>query len=607
MFQLRVRLAIVATGVLVLILLARLAFLQIVNHDYFTTLSHENRLKIVPIAPPRGLIFSRKGITLAENRPSFSLTVVPENADDVPSALTALGDLLSLSQDELAAFSKQLERARRFEIVALKGDMNPEELAIFSVNRHRFPGFRVEAGVARHYPLAEKMAHVLGYVSRISEADLETIDETNYSATTHIGKSGVERARETVLHGRVGYQRVEVNAQGRILRVVERTPPMAGKDIYLTLDAGLQAEAVAALDGRKGAVVAIDPASGGILAFVSEPSFDPNAFVSGISRTLYKSWSTSMARPLFNRALQGQYPPGSTIKPIIAMAGLEHGVRAPDNMTWCPGWFSLPGNNHRYRDWRKDGHGHVDMKLSIARSCDVYFYTLAHDLGIERLHDVLSKFGFGAITGVDIPGEASGLLPSPEWKQRAHKLPWYPGETVITGIGQGFLLTTPLQLAYVTAIIANKGDVSIPHFVAQIEDPMDNTSLYPQVYHRPRVELSNEGHWDTIIDGMVEVVHGLRGTARRIGENAPVRFAGKTGTSQVFGVAQDEDPDNDDLPEHLKDHALFIAYAPLDVPEIAIAIIVENGGSGSRSAAPIARRLIDHYFKGAGEAGPASG
>ena len=607
MFQLRVRLAIVATGVLVLILLARLAFLQIVNHDYFTTLSHENRLKIVPIAPPRGLIFSRKGITLAENRPSFSLTVVPENADDVPSALTALGDLLSLSQDELAAFSKQLERARRFEIVTLKGDMNPEELAIFSVNRHRFPGFRVEAGVARHYPLAEKMAHVLGYVSRISEADLETIDETNYSATTHIGKSGVERARETVLHGRVGYQRVEVNAQGRILRVVERTPPMAGKDIYLTLDAGLQAEAVAALDGRKGAVVAIDPASGGILAFVSEPSFDPNAFVSGISRTLYKSWSTSMARPLFNRALQGQYPPGSTIKPIIAMAGLEHGVRAPDNMTWCPGWFSLPGDNHRYRDWRKDGHGHVDMKLSIARSCDVYFYTLAHDLGIERLHDVLSKFGFGAITGVDIPGEASGLLPSPEWKQRAHKLPWYPGETVITGIGQGFLLTTPLQLAYVTAIIANKGDVSIPHFVAQIEDPMDNTSLYPQVYHRPRVELSNEGHWDTIIDGMVEVVHGLRGTARRIGENAPVRFAGKTGTSQVFGVAQDEDPDNDDLPEHLKDHALFIAYAPLDVPEIAIAIIVENGGSGSRSAAPIARRLIDHYFKGAGEAGPASG
>ncbi len=607
MFQHRVGLATAGMGILILILLARLAYLQILSHEYFTTLSLENRLKIVPIVPPRGLIFSRNGQTLAENRPSFSLTVVPENADDVPAALTELSQLLGLSQGELAAFSKQLGRARRFEIVTLKGDMNPEELAIFSVNRHRFPGFRVEAGVARHYPHGENMAHVIGYVSRISEADLETIDETNYSATTHIGKSGVERARESVLHGRVGYQRVEVNAQGRILRVVERTPPIAGKDIYLTIDAGLQAEAVEALNRRKGAVVVIDPASGGVLAFVSEPSFDPNAFVNGISRALYKRWSTSTARPLFNRALQGQYPPGSTIKPLVAMAGLEHGVRTPDNSTWCPGWFSLPGDDHRYRDWRKEGHGHIAMKHSIARSCDVYFYTLAHDLGIRRLHEVLSKFGFGAITGVDIPGEATGLLPSPEWKQRARNQPWYPGETVIAGIGQGFMLATPLQLAYVTAIIANRGEVSIPHFVAQIEDPMDNTSMYPQVYHRPRVDLSNEQHWDTIIDGMVDVVHGPRGTARRIGNDAPVRFAGKTGTSQVFGVAQDEDPDNDDLPEHLKDHALFIAYAPLEVPEIAIAIIVENGGSGSRTAAPIARRLIDHYFKQTGNAVPTNG
>ena len=607
MFQHRVRLAIVGIAVLVLVLLARLAYLQILNHEYFTTLSHENRLKIVPIVPPRGLIFSRNGVALAENRPSFSLTVVPENADDVAAALVELGDLLSLSEDALDAFAKQLGRSRRFEIVTLKSDMNSEELAIFSVNRHRFPGFRVEAGVARHYPLAESMAHVIGYVSRISETDLESIDEVNYSATTHIGKSGVERARESVLHGRVGYQRVEVNAQGRILRLVERTPPIAGKDIYLTLDDRLQAEAVDALEGRKGAIVAIDPGSGGILAFVSEPSFDPNAFVNGVSRSLYKSWSTSMARPLFNRALQGQYPPGSTIKPIVAAAGLEHGVRTPDKSTWCPGWFSLPGDDHRYRDWRKDGHGHVDMKHSIARSCDVYFYTLAHDLGIARLHDVFAKFGFGAITGVDIPGEASGLLPSPEWKRRQHKLPWYPGETVITGIGQGFILATPLQLAYVTAIIANRGDVSIPHFVAQIEDPMDNTTVSPQVYHRPRVELSDEQTWDTIIDGMVEVVHGTRGTARRIGTNAPVRFAGKTGTSQIFGIAQDEERNDDELPEHLKDHALFIAYAPVEAPEIAIAIIVENGGSGSRTAAPIARRLIDQYFKNAVNVEPANG
>jgi penicillin-binding protein 2 len=564
-------------------------------------------LKIVPIAPPRGLILSRNGIALAENRPSFSLTVVPENTDGVTSALAELGQLLGLSQDELDAFSKQLKRARRFEIVTLKSDLNSEELAIFSVNRHRFPGFRVEAGIARHYPLGKSTAHAIGYVSRISESDLATIDETNYSATTHIGKSGVERARERVLHGQVGYQRVEVNAQGRILRVVERTPPIAGKDIYLTLDAGLQAVAVDALDGRKGAVVVIDPASGGILAFVSEPSFDPNEFVNGISRSLYKSLSTSAARPLFNRALQGQYPPGSTIKPIVAIAALEYGVRTPDQMTWCPGWFALPHDTHHYRDWRKGGHGHVDMKQSIARSCDVYFYTLAHDLGIGRLHDGLAKFGFGVITGIDIPGEAVGLLPSPEWKRRVRNEPWYAGETVIAGIGQGFMLATPLQLAYATSIVAGRGDVSIPHFVAQIEDPIDNTSLFPQVYHRPRVELSNEQHWATIIDGMVEVVHGPAGTARRIGRNASVRFAGKTGTSQVFGVAQDVELDNDDVPEHLKDHALFIAFAPLDVPEIAIAIIVENGGSGSRTAAPIARRLIDHYFKDTDPAPPVNG
>jgi penicillin-binding protein 2 len=597
MFQHRVQWALGFMGVLLFVLIGRLAYLQILNHEHFTTLSHENRLKIVPIAPPRGSIFSREGTALAENRPSFSLTVIPENAANLDASVLELGNLLELSDEELDTFSKQLERARRFENVTLKSDLDPEDLAVFSVNRFRFPGFRIEAGVARHYPLAEKTAHAIGYVGRISETDLESIDETNYSATTHIGKTGVERAREDVLHGQVGYQRVEVNAQGRILRIVERTAPVAGKDIYLTLDSSLQEEAIKALDGRRGAVVAIDPASGGILAFVSEPSFDPNEFVNGVSRSLYRTWSTSADRPLFNRALQGQYPPGSTIKPFAAIAGLQHGVRSPDQKTWCSGWYSLPGDEHRYRDWLKRGHGHVDLKQSIARSCDVYYYNLAHDLGIERLHRTLSVIGFGSITGVDIPGEAAGLLPSPEWKKRTRNLPWYPGETLIAGIGQGFVLTTPIQLAYVTSIIANRGEVSIPHFVAQIEDPIDDTSVSPDIYHRPRIELGSETYWDNVIDGMIEVVNGPAGTARRSGDGAAVRFAGKTGTSQVFGIAQDEEVDNDELPEHLKDHALFIAYAPLDVPEIAIAVLVENGGSGSRTAAPIARQLIDHYFR----------
>ena len=597
MFQRRVRWAVVFMGILLFVLIVRLAYLQILNHEHFTTLSRENRLKIVPIVPPRGSIFSRDGTALAENRSSFSVAVIPENAVNLEAAVLELGKLLDLSDEQLESFYKRLNRAGRFENVTVKSDLNPEELAIFSVNRFRFPGFRIEAGVARHYPLAESTAHVIGYVGRISETDLKVIDQTNYSATTHIGKSGVEKAREGILHGRVGYQRVEVNAQGRILRIVERTPPVAGKDIYLTLDADLQVEAMNALDGRRGAIVAIDPASGGILAFVSRPSFDPNEFVNGVSRSLYRTWSTSADRPLFNRALQGQYPPGSTIKPFVALAGLQHGVRTPEQKTWCRGWYSLPGDDHRYRDWLKQGHGEVDLKHSIARSCDVYYYTLAHDLGVERLHETLAMIGFGSITGVDIPGEAAGLLPSPEWKRRTRNLPWYPGETVIAGIGQGFMLATPLQMAYVTSIIANRGEVSIPHFVAQIEDPIDNSSVSLAIYHRPHIKLNSETHWDNVIDGMIEVVNGPTGTARRSGNGAVVRFAGKTGTSQVFGIAQDQEVDNDELPEHLKNHALFIAYAPLDVPEIAIAVIVENGGSGSRTAAPIVRRLIDHYFK----------
>jgi penicillin-binding protein 2 len=596
LFQWRVGIAVVCMALAVGIVIARLAWLQIINHAHYTTLSHENRLKIVPLPPPRGLIYSRDGVVLAENRPSFALTVVPEKVPDLPSALDEMARLLELTPDELEQFNKQLRLARPFEQVTLKSDLDPVELAMFSVDRFRFPGFEVEAGLARHYPLGAAMAHVVGYVGRISEQDLAIIEPSNYRATTHIGKIGVEKAREELLHGEVGYQRVEVNAQGRILRVVERTPPVAGSDIYLTLDAGLQQAAIKALGDYRGAVVALDPATGGILAFVSNPSFDPNAFVNGIGRKLYQEWTTSPTRPLYNRALQGQYPPGSTIKPLMALAGLDAGVRVPDKTTWCPGWYSLAGGSHRYRDWLKQGHGHVDLKFSIAHSCDVYYYTLAHDLGIRRLHDLLARFGLGEITGVDIPGEASGLLPSPEWKRRARNLPWYPGETLIAGIGQGFMLVTPLQLAYATAIIAMRGEVSIPHFLEQIENPAESAELPAAIYHRSRVGSARPEHWDAVIDGMVEVVHGPTGTARRSGEGAPVRFAGKTGTAQVFGIAQGASTKNEELPEHLRDHALFIAFAPVEAPQLAIAIIAEHGSSGSRTAAPMARSLIDHYF-----------
>jgi penicillin-binding protein 2 len=603
LFRSRALLAAAFMLIAIAIVVGRLAYLQIIGHEHFTTLSHENRLKILPLPPPRGLIYSRDGVVLAENRPSFSLAVVPENTEDLEGAATELQQLLGISTDAMEQFERQRRSARRFEHVTLKSDLTPEELAIFAVNRFRFPGFEIEAGLSRHYPLGPDTAHVVGYVGRISESDLEVIDQSNYSGSTHIGKIGVEKAREELLHGRVGYQRVEVNAQGRILRVVERTSPVPGSDIYLTLDAGLQREAVAALADYRGAIVAIDPATGGILAFVSKPSFEPDAFVNGISRSLYTAWNTSPTRPLFNRALQGQYPPGSTIKPLVALAGLEYGVRAPERTIWCPGWYSLPGSSHRYRDWLKGGHGHVNLKYSIAHSCDVYYYTLAHDLGVKRLHDMLARFGLGAITGIDVPGETAGLVPSPDWKRRVRNLPWYPGETLIAGIGQGFMLVTPLQLAHSTAIIAMRGEVNIPHFLDQIEGPGEALAVSPEIYHRPRLTLSDPAHWDRVIEGMVEVVHGPTGTARRSGAGALVRFAGKTGTAQVFGVAQGQDTKIEDLPEHLRDHALFIAFAPIDLPQIALAVVVEHGTGGSRTAAPIARRLLDYYFADAIAAG----
>lgn len=600
-FQARVWAAVAIMAVLVSLIISRLAYLQIIKHGHFTTLAQDNRLKVVPIAPTRGLIYSRDGHILAENRPSFALEMVPERVEDVQSSLTALAILLQLNDAERERINEALKRARGFDSVAIKTGMDEREVAIFSVNRHRFPGFSIAARLTRYYPAAERMAHIIGYVGRISAAELQELDTAAYRGTTHIGKVGVEKAREGVLHGKVGYQQVEVNAQGRVLRVVTRTAPVPGHDIYLTLDAKLQAVAVDALAENNGAIIALDPATGEVLAFVSKPSFDPNQFVNGISKVRYRALLDSPDRPLFNRALQAQYPPGSTIKPMVALAGLETGVRRPDDETWCPGWFSLAGHDHKYRDWLKRGHGRVDLLRSIAESCDVYYYTLAHDLGIGRLHKMLAEFGFGRATGIDLPGETGGLLPSAEWKRRARSLPWYPGETVITGIGQGFMLASPLQLAYATSILANRGRKMVPHVVGQIEDPVAHIASEIGIYERSGFEINEASHWDSVIQGMVEVVHGSRGTARRSAFGATYRYAGKTGTAQLFGIAQDQTADNDKTPKHLRDHALFIAFAPVENPEIAVAVVIENGGSGSRVAAPVARVILDYYFNGTAE------
>ncbi|MBI4006099.1 MAG: penicillin-binding protein 2 [Gammaproteobacteria bacterium] len=470
------------------------------------------------------------------------------------------------------------------------------EVARFAINKHLFPGVEVIARPYRKYPMNAETSHAIGYVGRIDVADMSQIDSSNYIGTTHIGKFGVEKAYEDLLHGKVGHQQVEVNAQGRILRILERTPPQPGKNIYLTLDLSLQKVAADALQGKRGAIVAIDPNNGDILALVSSPSYDPNPFVNGIDAKSYRELLQSRDTPLINRVLQGKYPPGSSIKPFLAIAALAFGVRQLNQDTWCPGWFSLKGSEHRYRDWKKGGHGHMDLRNAIVQSCDVYFYSVANDLGITRIHQALTDFGFGSKTGIDISGEVSGLVPSVEWKREIYNQPWFPGETLIAGIGQGSTLVTPIQLATATAALANHGRLIAPHLAYEAKDPITHDVQTLKNHPYRQVSIYDLSDWNEVINAMIDVVHGERGTARQSGLNAPYKFAGKTGTAQVIGIAQDEQYKKEDVPEELQDHALFIAFAPSDAPKIAIAIIVENGGSGSRSAAPIARQLFDHYL-----------
>lgn len=595
-FQRRLWLGVAGMGVLGLVLIGRLVYLQLISHDHYTTLSQENRLKLLPIPPTRGLIYSRDGILLADNRASFALEVVPERVDSLERALVEIRQVVEVDEDALARFRSELRQKRRFDNVTLKNNLSEEEVAVFAVNRHRFPGFEIKARLTRYYPLGSQFAHLVGYVGRINVQELGRIDAANYSGTTHIGKEGVEKAREEVLHGIAGYQNVEVNAQGRILRVVERRAPVQGKDVHLTIDTGLQAVATAALAGERGAIVAIEPASGAVLAFVSNPSFDPNQFVNGISTRLYTEWRDSPDRPLFNRALQGLYPPGSTVKPPMALAGLHYGLRTPGDASYCPGWMQLPGHKHKYRCWQKSGHGQVDLARSLAESCDVYYYDLARDLGIDRMHEVLGQFGLGSTTGIDLPGELAGLLPSRAWKQRVRKQPWYPGETLINGIGQGFMLTTPLQLAHMAAILANRGQVMAPHVVANLADPVNRQVDVVPPFQRGTIALRDAGLWNHAIEGMHQVVKGEHGTARATGLGARYEYVGKTGTAQLFKIAQDRTVRNEDVIKRLRDHALFVAFAPIENPEIALGIIVENGESGSKAAAPIARRLLDYYF-----------
>lgn len=579
------------------LLLGRLVQLQVIEYGYFETLSNNNRVKIVPVAPTRGLIFDRNGVILAQNTPSFSLEVVPEDVPDLDVMLANLKQLVDISVADEDRFRRLQSKTRGFDAIVLRTRLTEEEVARFSVNRHRFPGVDVKARLTRDYPLGSLGVHVLGYVGRLSERDLEKVEAANYRGTTHYGKTGVEEAYEDALHGRVGYQHVETNAEGRTLRVLSREDPVPGANLYLTIDASLQAVSESAFKGENGALVAIEPATGDVLAFVSMPGFDPNAFVAGIDPKSYKELLSSADRPLFNRALSGRYPPGSTVKPFFALAGLEDEVNLSKKHIWCPGWYSLKGHTHRYRDWKKTGHGRVNLIDAIVQSCDVYFYELAHSLGIDRMHEFMVGFGFGTLTGIDLNGESAGLMPSREWKRNARNLPWYPGETLITGIGQGFILVTPLQLAAATATLSMRGLQLRPSVGLAVHNVAGGQTTILSTAKAVPVPHSEASNWEIVVNSMVGVVHGPRGTARRIGLDSAYEMAGKTGTAQVFGVAQGEKYDANEIAKKLRDHALFVAFAPVHEPQIAIALIVENGGSGSRTAAPIARQVLDHYLR----------
>jgi penicillin-binding protein 2 len=591
----RTVLAVVLVLGLLAVILARYYSLQVTGYETYSTQSERNRVQLQPLPPKRGLIYDRNGVLLADNRPSYMLSIVREQVPDLEATLAGLQELLPISENDLVNFHKKLKRRRPYEAVPLRFRLTQEEQARLAVNRFRLPGVVVDAQLLRYYPHGELFSHALGYVGRINEREVLYLDESDYRGTFHVGKVGVEKYYEDILHGDVGYQNVETNAHGRVLRVLERHDPTPGADLVLNLDIRIQRAAREGLGDRRGAVVAIDPRTGGVLALVSTPGFDTNLFVNGISSKDYSALRDSLDVPLFNRAIQGVYPPGSTIKPFMGMAGLESGLVTPEYTVADPGWYSLPGDSHKYRDWilRIRGTGHaprVDLNMAIAESCDTYFYDLARRLTIDRMYDYLRPYGLGERTGIDTTNERRGVLPSTRWKREAMAQPWYPGETISAGIGQGYMLTSPMQLAVATSVMASRGQRITPRLLHSINGEAQETPLLDPI-------VVDDEYWQAVHEGMLEVVHGKRGTAKALNKGIQYQMAGKTGTAQVIGIAQGAVYKEEEVSERHRHHGLFIAFAPAEDPTIAVAIIVENGG-GSSAASPIARRVIDTWLLG---------
>jgi penicillin-binding protein 2 len=597
LFARRAFVGFVFVTLLVAVLLSNLYTIQVDDHQDYQTRSNDNRIKVIPIAPNRGLIYDRNGVLLAENKPVYNLEVIPEEVDDLDASLSALTQYIDISEQQKSDFTDDIKHNRRFKSQVLKARLTELEVARFSVNQHKFPGFSIEARLARYYPFADTLTHALGYVAKLNKKELAKLESeeqgTNYRATHDIGKLGIEKYYEQLLHGQVGSQRVEVNNRGRVIRTLSMTPPQPGHDLVLTLDIGLQQIAQHAFKDMRGAVVVMDAKDGGVLALYSNPSYDPNLFVHGISSKNYKAL-LNPDRPLINRTTQGRYAPASTVKPHLAILALEEGLVTENTTIWDPGFFQIPNVDHKWRDWKRWGHGHVDVYKAIEESCDTYFYDTAYRLGITKISDFMAQFGFGDLTGIDIHEETTAILPSKEWKEARFKESWWRGDTISVGIGQGYWTATPMQIANALNILVNKGVNRPPHLVQVAKQ--ENQVVQINNEEKPPVILKDPKHWQIALDAMHNTVKKVTGTAHKAFKGVNYDPAGKTGTAQLVSIAQGERYDAKSLKERHRDNAIYVGFAPYDDPQIVVSIVVENTGGGSTVGAPIARQLMDYYF-----------
>ncbi|HCH0719437.1 TPA: penicillin-binding protein 2 [Vibrio parahaemolyticus] len=611
LFASRAIVAFLGIVILMGLLVANMYNIQVNQFQDYQTRSNDNRIKVVPIAPNRGLIYDRNGVLLAENRPVFNLELTPEKIKDIDATIQELQTILEITPEQIERFHRERKRTRRFKSVPLLTQLNEKQVAVFSVNQYRFPGVEISATLKRYYPYGEVLTHVIGYVSRINDRDMQRLireeKDANYQATRDIGKLGIEKYYEDLLHGTAGYQEVEVNSRGRVIRTLKYVPPVPGKDIVLNLDINLQLYVHQLLDGRRGSAIVLDPRDNGVLAMVSSPSYDPNAFVHGISGKAYRDLLNDKNRPLVNRTTLGIYPPASTIKPFMAVAALQEGVITPNTTRNDPGYWRIPNSDTRpFRDWLRWGHGRVDVIKSIEESVDTFYYQIAYDLGIDRISNWMMMFGFGDYTGIDIYEESKANMPTRDWKMSRHKTPWYKGDTIPVGIGQGYWTATPMQIAKATSVLVNNGAVSAPHLLKSTIDNGDNfeeqeTSEYVTY---PPIQNVPEKYWDIAKEGMRRVNHGTRGTARRSFYNMSYQTAGKSGTAQVFGLGENEEYNADEIAEHLRDHALFTGFAPFDDPKVIVTLVLENAGGGSSNGGPMARKIFDRVVLGPGEIKP---